>query len=170
MRTGSILTLCLLVLAITAGCTEPPNNKLEAKKNLVRQFTEATNAANWQALSDLVADDFARHSAASVGPPVTSREEFIELQKGFLHTFPDQRIQIDRLVAEGELVAVMATYSGTQSGPMGDLPATGKQFQSPFLAIFRIESGKIVELWVEWDNIAILSQLGLFPPPSPSQP
>ena len=48
---------------------------------------------------------------------------------------------------------------------MGDFPATGNAVQAPFLAMFRIESGRIAELWVEWDNVAMLSQLGLFPPP-----
>jgi ketosteroid isomerase-like protein len=34
----------------------------------------------------------------------------------------------------------------------------------PFIAFFRIESGKIAELWVEWDNVAMLTQLGLSQP------
>jgi ketosteroid isomerase-like protein len=34
----------------------------------------------------------------------------------------------------------------------------------PFIAFFRIDSGKIAELWVEWDNVAMLTQLGLSPP------
>jgi predicted ester cyclase len=46
---------------------------------------------------------------------------------------------------------------------MGDFPATGNRVESKFLAIFRIEEGKIAELWVEWDNVAMLTQLGLFP-------
>jgi hypothetical protein len=35
------------------------------------------------------------------------------------------------------------------------------------MSIFRIEAGQIAELWVEWDNVAMLKQLGLFPPPPP---
>jgi predicted ester cyclase len=62
-------------------------------------------------------------------------------------------------------VAILGTYSGTNTGPMGDIPATGKSIESPFLGIFRIESGKVAELWVEWDNLAFLAQLGLYPPP-----
>ena len=36
------------------------------------------------------------------------------------------------------------------------------------VAMFRIDSGRIAELWVEWDNVAMLSQLGLFPPSPPA--
>jgi steroid delta-isomerase-like uncharacterized protein len=143
---------------------------LEANKELVRQFTEATNAADWEALSAVVSEDFMRHSAATAGPDVTSREAFIRLQESFLISLPDQRVSIQRLVAEGDLVAGLATYSGTHTGPMGDIAPTGLTVEIPFLAMFRIESGQIAELWVEWDNVAMLSQLGLFPPPAPEMP
>jgi hypothetical protein len=32
------------------------------------------------------------------------------------------------------------------------------------MSILRLEGGKIVEMWVEWDNLNILTQLGHFPP------
>jgi len=48
---------------------------------------------------------------------------------------------------------------------MGNFPPTGKSVESKFLTIFRIEDGRIAEIWVEWDNLAMLTQLGLFPPP-----
>jgi len=99
---------------------------------------------------------------------VTSRDEFVQLQEGFLVSFPDQEVTVHQLVAEDDYVAVLATYRATHTGPMGQVPATGKAVSVPFLALFRIEDGKIVELWAEWDNMVMLAQLGLAPPPSPS--
>ncbi|TFG64533.1 MAG: ester cyclase [Gemmatimonadales bacterium] len=161
-RSTTILApiLCLTVF----GCANPAA-QLEANKGLVRRFTEAANNADWESLNGIVAADFARHSAATTGPPITSRDEFVRLQESFLVTFPDQRVTIQNLIAEGDRVAVLATYTASHTGPMGEIPATGKSVESPFLAIFRIESGRIAELWVEWDNVALLTQLGLFPPP-----
>lgn len=141
-----------------------PGQGIARDEDLVRKFTEATNAADWVELAGIVAEDFTRHSAATAGPAATSRDEFIELQKNFLISFPDQHVRLEKLVAEGDHVAALAIYSGTQTGPMDEFPATGKTVQAPFLAMFRIESGRIAELWLEWDNIAMLSQLGLFPP------
>lgn len=156
-----------IVLLVVVGCASPQTAQLEANKDLIRQFTQVLNDADWDALGEIVAEDFARHSAATAGAPVRSRAEFIQLQEGFLVSVPDQRVTIHQLVAEGDRVAALATYSGTHTGPMGDYPATGEGFEAPFLAIFRIESGLIAELWVEWDNVALLTQLGLFPPPPP---
>jgi len=78
---------------------------------------------------------------------VNSRDEFIQLQKSFLISFPDQQVTVQQLVAEGDYVAALATYSGTHMGPMGEFPATGRPVESPFLALFRIEADQIVELW-----------------------
>jgi steroid delta-isomerase-like uncharacterized protein len=166
MRTNVLIVAAVLVL-VAGGCAPSPTAQLEANKELVRQFTAATNAADWEALAEVVAEDFARHSAATAGPAVTSREEFVAMQKSFLLSFPDQKVTIQQLIAEGDYVAGLATYSGTQTGPVNDFPATGNAVESPFLAVFRVEAGRIAELWVEWDNVAMLTQLGLFPPPCP---
>jgi steroid delta-isomerase-like uncharacterized protein len=160
------LVLSTLLAATAIGCTPSPTAQLEANKDLVRRFTEALNAADWDALDALLTEDFIRYSQATAGPQVNSREEFIQLQESFLVSFPDQRVTIRKLVAEGDEVAGLATYTGTHTGPMGEYPATGRPVESTFLALFRIDAGRIAELWVEWDNVAMLTQLGLFPPPS----
>ena len=157
----------LLGLLLATGCAPSQDAELEANKELVRRFGEVTNAADWEALAEIVADDFRRHSVATEGPPVTSREQFIQLPETFLVAMPDQRVTVQQMIAEGDRVAALATYSGTHTGPMGDIPATGRAVGIPFLSIFRIEAGQIAELWVEWDNVAMLKQLGLFPPPPP---
>ncbi len=155
-----------LVLAILmAACSSSPTKQLEANKELVHRFTESVNAADWNALDELLTENFCRHSQATPGVQVNSREEFKQLQKSFLVSIPDQHISGEMLIAEGDKVAAYGTYSGTQTGPMDEFPATGKRVEIKFLSIFRIEEDRIAELWVEWDNVAMLTQLGLFPPP-----
>lgn len=156
-------TIVVLLLA-AAACGPSPTGQLAANKDLVRRFADAGNAADWEALATIVTEGFTRHSAASP-EPVTSAEDFIRLQESFLTSFPDQHVTLNQLVAEGDYVAALATYTGTQTGPVGAFPATGRSASLPFLAMFRIEDGRIAELWLEWDNIAMLTQLGLFPPP-----
>ena len=159
----SFVGMALFLLVLT-GCNNPSKG-LKANKNLILRFTEASNAADWDSFNEFLTMDFSRHCQATPAVKVNSREEFIKLQKSFLASMPDQKISIEMLIAEGDKVAAYGTYSGTLTGPMGEFPATGKSMECKFLGIFRIEEGRIAELWVEWDNLAILAQLGLFPPP-----
>ncbi len=156
-----LITLLGLVLA---ACGPTQDDQIIANKELIKEFANVTNNADWGAFDSLLSDDFLRHSQATPGAEINSREAFVKLQEAFLESCPDQKITIHMLVAEGDKVAAYATYSGTQTGPLGDLPPKGKFMESKFMTIFRIENGRIAEIWVEWDNLAMLTQLGHFPP------
>jgi steroid delta-isomerase-like uncharacterized protein len=157
--------LAFALAVVFVGCAPSTQQQLEAHKAVVQRFAEVLNSADFDALDELVTEDFRRHSQATGEMQVNSREEFKQLQRSFLTSMPDQRVTIEMLIAEGDKVAALATYAGTQTGPMGEFPITGNAAESKFLSIFRLENGRIAELWVEWDNLAMLSQLGLFPPP-----
>jgi steroid delta-isomerase-like uncharacterized protein len=139
--------------------------RLEANKALIRAFNDAVDRRDYEALDKLLTEDFHRHSAASPEANATNRDEmklFLQATEG---TFPDVQNIVKMMVAEGDMVAVYATFTGTMDGPMGDIPPTGNRVEAPFISFFRIEDGNIAEMWVEWDNVNFLSQLGLFPPP-----
>lgn len=160
-----IITFILAALLVTCG---PSSSKqLDANKNLIHRITAATNASNWDAFDELLTENFTRHCQATPNVQVNSREEFKKLQQSFLTSMPNQKITLEMLIAEGDKVAAYATYTGTLTGPMGEFQPTGKSAESKFISIFRIEEGRIAELWVEWDNLAMLAQLGLFPPAVP---
>ena len=138
---------------------------IEANKKIVRAFADAGNRNDMEAFDTLFAADFVRHCEATPEIAVASREEFKQFYRETAKTFPDQQMTLDTLVAEGDRVAFWGTFSGTQEGPMGPFPPTGRRMVSEIGGMFRIEAGKIAELWVTWDNLAGLVQLGLFPPP-----
>ena len=139
----------------------------EANKRIVQAFADAGNRNDLEAFDTLLAPDFVRHCEATPEIAVTSSEEFKQFYRDTANTFPDQRMTLDALIAEGDRVAFWGTFSGTQEGPMGPFPPTGRRLESEIAGMFRIEDGKIAELWVTWDNLAGLVQLGLFPPPDP---
>lgn len=165
MKKHKLLFVMIILLVMALSGCDTTSKLLEANKNLIHRFTEAINAADWQAFDELLTKDFKRHCQATPNVRVNSREEFKKLQESFLTSMPDQKITAEMVIAEGDKVAVYATYSGTLTGPMGEFPVTGKSVESKFISIFRIEGGRIAELWVEWDNLSMLNQLGLFPPP-----
>jgi steroid delta-isomerase-like uncharacterized protein len=160
-----IMGLIIFMLSIN-GCVPTDQAQLEINKGLVKQFEEILNSADWDRLDDLLAEDFLRHSQATTDMRITSRDEMKQLMHIYQAFAPDQKLTIDFLIAEGDMVAGYGTYSGTNTGSWGDMPATGNSFELKNISIFRIENGRIAEQWVEWDNLAMLTQLGVFPPPS----
>jgi len=123
-------------------------------------MVEAINDRDLDRLSFLVAENVIRHSAATAGVIITNLEAF----KAFLRTdfaaVPDSEISIEVIFGNKDYVALRATYSGTQTGAMGPFPPSGNKVELPFVGILRIADGKIAEMWVEWDNVHMLTQLG----------
>ena len=136
----------------------------ERNKQIVRRFVEAGNARDFAALQTIVSPDFVRHCPATPDVEVRSFEDFRRFLEQDATIFPDSRVTLDTLVAEGDAVAFWAAYTGTQRGPMGPFPPTGKRMTCEFSGIFRIEQGKIAHVRLTWDNVAVLVQLGHFPP------
>ena len=137
----------------------------EANKKIVRAFADAGNRNDLEAFDIVLAPDFVRHCEATPEVTVSTCEEFKQFYRDTAETFPDQQMTLDTLVAEEDRVAFWGKFSGTQSGPMGPFPPTGRRLESEVAGMFRIEAGRIAELWVTWDNLSGLAQLGLFPPP-----
>ena len=138
---------------------EPPQ-VLQENKLLVSAFVDAINAQDWSRVLALVASDFARHSTAAGEPGVRSAEDFVAFLKAEFATFPDATETLLDLVAEGNKVAARHQFHGTQLGPMGLFPPSGKVLNASYIAIYRIENQRIAEAWAEWDNLAGLKQLG----------
>ena len=97
-------------------------------------------------------------------------DEFFRFIEEFLVAVPSYQDSLSNMIADGDKVAYISTMTGTQTGPMGDRPASGKSFILVNIIIQRLENGKVAETWISWDNVAFLSQLGLMPePPARSQ-
>ena len=79
--------------------------------------------------------------------------------------FPHYEMLIEDMIAEGAHVAVRARFKGIQKGPMGDIPASGRQVEQPFTIIYRIADGKIVQHWMAFDRMSFMQQLGALPAP-----
>ena len=135
----------------------------EAVRALVRRLEEAMNTRRLDALDEVLAPDFVRHSPATPQLAVTDREQFKDFLRQDAATFPDNVQTFTQVLVDGDRAAVWATYEGTQTGPMGPFPPSGKRARFDFAGVFRVEDGRIAEMWLVWDNVTVLSQLGHFP-------
>ena len=140
----------------------------EEIRNLVRSLEEAMNGRRLDLLDDLLAEGFVRHCQATPQLAVTSREQFKDFLRQDAAAFPDNVQTFHEIVVEGDRAAVWATYEGTQTGQLGPFPPSGRTARFDFAGIFRAEDGVLAELWITWDNVTVLSQLGHLPPaPTP---
>jgi steroid delta-isomerase-like uncharacterized protein len=139
---------------------------IENHKATITAFVHAISEQEWATLDALVADDVVRRSRTYGQPEIRGRAHLVEFLKNEALTFPDAQQKILYLVAEGDRVAAALQFTGTQKGPMGPFPASGRRIQANFLAMFRLKDGRISEVWVEWDNLSALLQLGHLTLPS----
>ena len=132
---------------------------------IVQSMIDAINDRRLDELHRFVATDVVRHSAATPGVVVTSLDEFRDFLVADIASMPDSTQTIEHIFGSGDFVAVRMTLEATQTGQMAPFPPTGKRMRIPFLGILRAEDHRIAEIWVEWDNLNALSQLGHLPPP-----
>ena len=97
----------------------------EENKTVIRRVLEAMNSRQLDGLDDLIATDVVRHWPATPSSDVRSLKQLKELLPQDAEVFPDNTQTITHLVAEGDLVAVWATYEVSQKGPIGPFPLRG---------------------------------------------
>ncbi len=80
--------------------------------------------------------------------------------------FPDMQYVIEAVIAEGDNVAILYTWSGTNLGPLAGLPPTGRQVKATGAIVCRVAEGRIVEQWDIDDRLDVIQQLGLSEAPA----
>jgi steroid delta-isomerase-like uncharacterized protein len=89
------------------------------------------------------------------------------LLQAYQTAFPDFRLIIDDLLADGDQVVLRWTFTGTHRGPLADIAASGRSVSLPRgIAIFHIDSGKVDQGYMAWDKYGLLQQLGALPQPT----
>jgi len=92
-------------------------------------------------------------------------EQYKGLCQAYFIAFPDLHITTDLLVAEGDKVTKVWTANSTHQGDFLGIPATGNRIVVKGIEVFRIADGMIAEVWASMDNLGMLQQLGVIPPP-----
>ena len=133
----------------------------DKKTNIAAQeaFGEAVNTGNLDAFDDLVDPNSVDHDPAPGQQPGPEgyKSFFAEMRAAF----PDLKIDVETLVADGDHVAFAYTLTGTHQGTFQGHDATGKSVRVRGMQISRFADGKMTERWGSSDELGILTQLGL---------
>jgi C-1 hydroxylase len=120
---------------------------------------DAFNRSDLAGMNSYWAQDLVHHSR---GRSVTTADATAAMAS-VRAAFPDLRITVETLVAEGDKVAALLTLSGTHSGEFLGIPPTDKAVSVALQSVVRIRDGKVTEHWGVADGLAMLDQLGLIP-------
>ena len=124
---------------------------LEDNKAMVRRLMEAINADEMDVMDELFTPELAEPTKRSF--------------TAFRLAFPDWRMEIAELVAEGNTVVGRFRCSGTNQGEFKGVPPTGKRMEVDEVYFLRVDNGKFVDFWGLEDDLARMRQLGLISPP-----
>lgn len=80
--------------------------------------------------------------------------------------FPDSHVVFDELIACGDTIVGRWHATGTHTGDLPGLAATGKRIAISGITIYRLAEGRIVEAWEQLDMLGMWQQLGVVTVPS----
>lgn len=123
-------------------------------------WIEGLNRGDVSVADDVFLPDCIFH-VTGVPEPIRGVGPWKEFIAGFLLAFPDLHLTVEQQVIEGDSVAFHWCGTGTHTGPLGLVPATGKTMAIEGLIIDRLVDGKVQERWEQFDQSLMLHQLGL---------
>jgi steroid delta-isomerase-like uncharacterized protein len=135
----------------------------EQNKAIVRRLVEELwNKGNLSLADQLFAPSYTHHDASTpdFGPGPESEKKRAALYRT---AFPDVRLTIEDIIAEGGTVMTRWSCLGTHKGDLSGIAPTGKQFTISGVTTARLANGMLVEGWVNWDALGLMQQLGVVP-------
>ena len=132
-----------------------------------RRLYDLINAGEIDGFGELLADDFVEHEETpGLAPTKDGVKSFFRMQ---LAAFPDLKMAVEDVFADGAKVVARVRYTGTQRGEFQGMPATGKAVDVQLIDIFRFgDDGRVGEHWGVIDLLTMMQQLGVVPAGPPA--
>jgi steroid delta-isomerase-like uncharacterized protein/uncharacterized protein (TIGR02246 family) len=143
------------IKSFSPSLSQETQNKLAIQQGI----SNYNNPASRERYFDLYSENCVFHDP-SVQPGLVGIKQFYN---AFWIAFPDLKVQIDDMVAEGDRVSARFFLTATQQGDFMGIPASGKSIEVGGQTILRFENGKCVERWTQLDNLTMMQQLGALP-------
>lgn len=133
-----------------------------ADKN--RELAERWFEQVWNQKSEAAVDELFSPQGRAYGFPepdsvVTGPEAFKRLHRDFTGAFPDLQITLDKVVVEGDVVAVRWHVDATHKGNHLGFPASGRKASLTGMSFLKIEHGQITDGWNQMDMAGLFRRL-----------
>jgi steroid delta-isomerase-like uncharacterized protein len=144
----------------------------ETNRLIVRRLIhDALDRGDFTGTDEFIAPDARFFTSHARPEPYIGPEGFREFISGVRAGIPDMRLNVHSIIAEGELVVVHWTLSGTHTGTLHGVPPTGLTVAVEALELMRVQDGMLVEIVLKLDGVDFMRQLGVLsksgkiPPP-----
>jgi predicted ester cyclase len=131
-----------------------------------RMFTEIINAGDLDVVDELFAADFLDHGPMG---EMRGRDAFKGLVVMWRAAVADVHCTVENWFESGEMAAWNVRVTGTHTGEMMGIPATGRSFEYVSPNIGRFEGGKATEHWADLGMFQFLTQIGALERPATAQ-
>ena len=142
----------------------------DENKALTRRSWEIVAMASLETLEDALkevyADTIVMHEPDEDVRGIEGLKQFVSMIRSAV---PDLRITLEEDIAEGDKVVSRWRAQGTHQGELMGIASTGNEVAITGITIHRIEDGKIVEAWTNFDAMGMMQQLGHLPSPEEAQ-
>jgi predicted ester cyclase len=119
-----------------------------------RRYNACCNEHRFSDLRAFVAHDVAVNGV-EIGPDV-----YAQNLQTVIDGFPDFRWELRRVVSDPPWIAVHLTDTGTHRGSFYGVAATGRSVTTEEFAFYRVEAGRIREVWGMAFHLPLLEQVG----------
>jgi len=127
-----------------------------------RWFNEVWNEGRIETIHDLFAPDGVGIGELEDGGELRGPADFVPFVERVRSAFPDIKIVVDDAFGAGDKVVLRWTATMTHRGEYLGMAPTGKTVRITGMTMTRIADKQIVEGWDNWDQLAMLKQLGAF--------
>lgn len=143
---------------------------LESVRETGLAYVEALNAGDLDPWYALLADGYQAYYPANNMMPL-DKDAARASDEGLLVAFPglNTEVHMSSVSADCRFVTYHWTTSGTFSGPLGDIPPNGNSGAVSGVNVAEVVNGQIVNEWSGWDQLSLLTQLGLLGAPPPAE-
>jgi steroid delta-isomerase-like uncharacterized protein len=136
---------------------------IEESKAIVRRFFEQVwNKGNLDVIDETHADGYVLHDPTGDIQGTEGLKQFVMVYRT---AFPDFHVTIEDEIAEGDMVVLRWTVTGTHKAELMGIPPTNKRVTMTGITMGRIASRKILEAWNSLDALGMMQQLGVIPTP-----
>jgi steroid delta-isomerase-like uncharacterized protein len=130
-----------------------------------RWFQEVWNEGKTQTVYDLLSPNAVARGQTGPQAEIHGPAEFVPFVKRIRAAFPDINLTVEDAFGTQDKVVVRWSGTMTHSGDELGVPASGKPVRLTGISIARIVDGQIVEGWDNWDQLAMLEQIGAYQSP-----